>query len=171
MPTKKPVTVIHPKLSLSIQYATPAPELPRWRLRRWVQHGLDGGLSHAAATGTRLTGMQAVSLTLRLVDASEGQELNLQFRERDYATNILTFEYGLDPSGVLHADLVLCVPVLRAQAQEQGKPLLDHAAHLTLHGVLHALGYDHLQADEATEMETLETSLLAGLGIGDPYLA
>lgn len=157
-----------PKLSLSVQYATPAPQLPRWRLRRWVQHALKGAHQH---TADKLADIQMVSLTLRLVDSTEGQELNLNFRQRDYATNILTFAYGADPSGTLHADLVLCVPVLEREASEQNKPLLKHAAHLTLHGVLHAMGYDHIDSSDAQEMEALETTLLAQLGIADPYLA
>ncbi|MBP6020602.1 MAG: rRNA maturation RNase YbeY [Burkholderiaceae bacterium] len=157
-----------PELSLSVQYATPAPELPRWRLRRWVQHALKGAHQHAAG---KLADIQMVSLTLRLVDSAEGQELNREFRQRDYATNILTFAYGADPSGTLHADLVLCVPVLEREASQQNKPLRNHAAHLTLHGVLHAVGYDHTDSDDAQEMEALETALLAELGIPDPYLA
>ncbi|NYT66340.1 rRNA maturation RNase YbeY [Alcaligenaceae bacterium] len=157
-----------PELSLSVQYATPAPELPRWRLRRWVLHALKGAHPHAA---NKLADINMVSLTLRLVDTTEGQELNRDFRQRDYATNILTFAYGTDPSGTLHADLVICVPVLEQEASTQRKPLRNHAAHLTMHGVLHALGYDHIDSDEAQEMEALETLLLAQLGIPDPYLA
>lgn len=157
-----------PELSLSVQYATPAPQLPRWRLRRWVQHALKGAHQHAAG---KLADIHTLSLTLRLVDSAEGQELNREFRQRDYATNILTFAYGADPSGTLHADLVLCVPVLEREANEQHKPLRNHAAHLTLHGVLHAVGYDHIAHDDAQEMEALETALLAQLGIPDPYLA
>ncbi len=161
-----------PDLSLAVQYAAPAPELPRWRLRRWVQQAIKGAFASVAdASSDRFADIQAISITLRLVDTDEGQALNREFRQRDYATNILTFEYGTDPDGNLHADLVLCVPVLQREALEQNKPLQNHAAHLTMHGVLHALGYDHITPDETTEMESLETSLLARLSISDPYLA
>src|SRR5690606_1200472 len=106
---------------------------------------------------------------LRLVDEEEGRELNRQFRERDYATNVLTFEYGMDPEGGMAGDIVLCVPVLKREAQEQGKTLLRHAAHLTVHGVLHALGHDHIDPDEARDMEATEVRVLATLGVPDPY--
>ncbi len=151
-----------PALSLAIQYATPVPELPRYRLRRWAQRGV-------AAAATALPDLAGASLTLRLVDEDEGRSLNAGYRERDYATNVLTFEYGPDPDGVYHGDIVLCVPVLVREAQEQGKTLGQHAAHLTIHGVLHALGFDHIDPDEATAMEALETRTLAAMGLPDPY--
>lgn len=152
------------ELSFSVQYGMPAPELPRWRLRRWVQQAVNGvARAHQAPDFT------AVALTLRLVDSQEGQELNREYRNRDYATNVLTFEYGVDPFGTTGGDIVLCVPVLHREAQEQQKTLLDHAAHLTVHGVLHALGYDHIEADEAQEMEALEVEILKKMGISDPY--
>jgi probable rRNA maturation factor len=155
-----------PDLSLVVQYATPAGELPRWRLRRWVLHALRG---IARAGGPEAEALRTVVLTLRLVDADEGRRLNHEFRGRDYATNVLTFEYGTDPEGTASGDVVLCVPVLHREAAEQGKPLLDHAAHLTVHGVLHALGYDHIEADEALAMEALEVEILGKMGISDPY--
>ncbi len=150
------------ELSLAVQYAEPAPELPRWRLRRWVQRSLD-------VAGGALPGLRAAAITLRLVGQEEGRELNRQYRERDYATNVLTFEYGLDPEGTVAGDIVLCLPVLEREAREQGKTLLHHAAHLTIHGVLHALGHDHLDAAEARDMEALETRILGTFGIADPY--
>lgn len=146
-------------LSLSVQYSTDErARLPRWRIRRWVQRALDA-----------VEGPVAVSLTLRLVDAEEGQQLNRDFRERDYATNVLTFEYGADPEGTVHGDIVVCVPVLVREAAEQGKPFLHHAAHLVVHATLHSLGYDHLEADEQAEMEALEIAILAEMAIPDPY--
>jgi probable rRNA maturation factor len=157
-----------PDLSLVVQYATPAGELPRWRLRRWVLHALRG---IGRAGGPDGKALRNVILTLRLVDADEGRRLNHEFRGRDYATNVLTFEYGTDPGGTASGDVVLCVPVLHREAAEQGKPLLDHAAHLTVHGVLHALGYDHIDADEALAMEALEIEILGKMGISDPYQA
>lgn len=161
------------ELSFSVQYGTPAPELPRWRLRRWAQQAVNGvARARQLAEGRQAPaapGFSAVALTLRLVDAQEGQELNRQYRERDYATNVLTFEYGVDPFGTAGGDIVLCVPVLHREAAEQKKTLLDHAAHLTVHGVLHALGYDHIEPDEAQEMEALETEILGRMGIANPY--
>jgi len=148
-----------PALSLAVQYAVTANELPRWRLRRWAQRTLSSLPDAPSRT----------ELTLRLVDQHEGRQLNHDFRERDYATNVLTFEYGHDPDGTLRGDIVLCVPVLEREAREQGKPLLHHAAHLTVHGVLHAVGHDHLEPAQAEAMEALETSILASMGIPDPY--
>ena len=154
-----------PALSLSVQYAAEAPLLPRWRLRRWVERGLAGACAEMPEPPAR------VQLSIRLVGQAEGRRLNRDFRGRDYATNVLTFEYGTDPAGTLHGDLVLCLPVLKREAREQRKPLLEHAAHLTVHGTLHALGYDHIQARDASRMETLETRILAGMGLADPYVA
>lgn len=151
-----------PKFSLSVQYACPAPELPRWRLRRWVAKALDFALAD--------TPEQIVNITIRIVDQEEGHEINLAWRERDYATNVLTFEYGYDPDGVLSTDIVLCMAVLQQEAENQHKPLLNHAAHLVTHGILHGLGYDHIKEDEAQEMEALETKILAAQNIPDPYL-
>lgn len=158
-----------PGLALSVQYAADAPELPRWRLRRWARRAVEQTLAEEAAL-LDTPRFQRAELTLRLVGAEEGRALNLSYRERDYATNVLTFEYGIDPWGTVSGDIVLCVPVLHREAAEQGKPLLAHAAHLTVHGVLHALGYDHLDEDEAQDMEALETRILASLRIPDPYL-
>jgi probable rRNA maturation factor len=152
-----------PELSLSVQYAASAPQLPRWRLRRWIGRALEG----ASADG--LVDFSAAQISMRLVGQAEGRRLNLEFRGRDYATNVLTFEYGVGPDNVARGDIVVCVPVLAREAREQGKSLLDHAAHLTLHGTLHALGYDHIKARDARRMETLETRLLAAMGIADPY--
>ncbi|AEC20616.1 hypothetical protein PT7_2076 [Pusillimonas sp. T7-7] len=157
-----------PELALTVQYAIPAAELPRWRLRRWVQHALSGVLKAEAEAGAPGR-FRAAALALRLVDADEGRRLNREFRHKDYATNVLTFEYGIDPEGVASGDIVLCLPVLYREAAEQKKSILDHAAHLTVHGVLHALGYDHIEPEEATDMEELETAILAKMGFADPY--
>lgn len=160
-----------PKVSLAVQYATPAPELPRWRLRRWVQRAVAEVSSVLREAADGQPPFSSVILTLRLVDAEEGQHLNREFRAKDYATNVLTFEYGVDPEGVASGDLVLCMPVLHREAAEQGKTVLDHAAHLTIHGVLHALGYDHVDPDEAEAMEALEIRILESMGIANPYRA
>jgi probable rRNA maturation factor len=114
---------------------------------------------------------RASELSIRLVDATEGRELNRHYRERDYATNVLSFPADLPP-GVrlpLLGDLIICAPVIAREAVEQGKPLRHHYAHMTVHGVLHLLGHDHLIDAEAERMEALERRALAGLGIPDPY--
>ena len=154
-----------PELSLSVQYCTPAAALPRWRLRNWLSRAL-----RYLSVRYELD-MARVEINLRIVDADEGRLLNRQFRQKDYATNVLTFEYGTDPTGTLRSDIVLCHPVLVSEAKTQGKALEHHAAHLVLHGLLHALGYDHLDDEQAAEMETLEIELLARMRIPNPYLA
>lgn len=153
-----------PSFSLGVQYAVSSPAMPRWRIRRWVQRALE----HIIADG-KIGNSKHICLTLRIVDANEARMLNAAWRQRDYPTNVLSFEYGQDPQGNISGDIVLCYPVLHQEAVEQGKPLLHHAAHLVIHGVLHALGYDHILDDEALHMESLETAILAGMGIPDPY--
>jgi probable rRNA maturation factor len=130
--------------------------------RRWVEAALKGARRR-----------KATEVAIRIVDADEGQALNLQYRGRDYATNVLSFPADLPP-GVnlpLIGDLVICAPVVVREAAEQGKKPTDHWAHMTVHGTLHLLGYDHMEDAEAEAMEALETRILAGLGIADPYLA
>ncbi|WJJ92927.1 rRNA maturation RNase YbeY [Neopusillimonas aromaticivorans] len=158
-----PVTT--PEFGLSVQYGTAAPELPRWRLRSWLK----GAVSYVSKQFE--LDIQRIEISLRIVDADEGQALNRQFRQKDYATNVLTFEYGTDPLGTLRADIVLCYPVLVSEALAQHKTLQHHAAHLALHGLLHSLGYDHLDDDQASEMEALEIELLDRLHIANPYIA
>jgi len=160
-------------LSLSVQYQTPCPELPRWRIRRWIESALKGlhayeGTRHNARR--EFPAPAALDLTVRLADADEAQYLNREFRGRDYPTNVLTFEYGADPDGMWHADIVLCVPVIEREAAEQGKPFLQHAAHLCVHGTLHALGYDHVDDQDAAIMEAIEVAVLARMKIPNPYL-
>ncbi|VVE04590.1 rRNA maturation RNase YbeY [Pandoraea aquatica] len=127
--------------------------LTRTAVRRWVQAAL----------------LADAELTLRFVDADEGQTLNRGYRGKDYATNVLTFAYAQDESDPVTGDIVLCCPVVEREANEQGIALEAHYAHLIVHGVLHAQGYDHEEDDEAQEMEGLETEILAGLGYADPY--
>ncbi len=155
---------ILPELTLSVQYGVAEARLPRWRLRRWVQRAVQ------AAHADGLVQFDRVQLGIRVVAASEGRALNTSYRQKDYATNVLTFEYGVQPDGTASGDIVLCLPVLIREAREQHKKMLDHAAHLTMHGTLHALGYDHIKAREAKHMESLETGMLAELGITDPYI-
>lgn len=143
------------KLSLSIQFADKqlAADLPRALLRRWVQASLLG----------------PAELTLRFVDETEGRTLNRDYRGKDYATNVLTFAYGESDEDIVQADIVLCADVLMREAAERQIPVTQHAAHLVVHGVLHAQGYDHEAEDEAEEMEQFETDILAQLGLPDPY--
>lgn len=114
----------------------------------------------------------ASELTIRLVDAEEGQQLNATWRNKDYPTNVLSFPADI-PDGLLDipllGDLVICVPVVEREAAEQGKALTAHWAHLVIHGCLHLLGYDHIDDAEAEEMEELERQLLAEIGYPDPY--
>ena len=143
------------KLTLSVQFADDrlAADLPRTLLRRWVQAALLG----------------PAELTLRFVDESEGRSLNRDYRNKDYATNVLTFAYGETEANIVQADIVLCVDVLMREAAERRIPLTQHAAHLVVHGVLHAQGYDHEVEDDAEEMEKFETEILAAVGMPDPY--
>lgn len=110
-------------------------------------------------------------MTIRIVDEAESQELNRTYRGKDKPTNVLSFPFEC-PDEVelpLLGDLVICRQVVAREAQEQGKPLLAHWAHMVVHGSLHLLGYDHIEDDEAEEMESLETEIMLGLGFEDPY--
>jgi len=145
-----------PKLTLSVQYADERLKdiLTRPLLRKTIQAAL----------------FFPAELTLRIVDAEEGQELNRDYRGKDYATNVLTFAYTEDSDAeVTQADIILCTDVLEKEAKEQKKTVLEHAQHLVVHGVLHAQGYDHETDEEAEEMEALEIEILAGLGLANPY--
>lgn len=106
-------------------------------------------------------------LAVRIVDAEEGRALNRDFRAKDYATNVLTFDYSAQP--VVMADLVLCAPIVEQEARQQGRSLQAHYAHLLVHGALHAQGWDHEDDSEAADMQALETFILATLGVDDPY--
>mgnify|MGYP006268584921 CR=1 FL=1 len=107
-------------------------------------------------------------ITVRIVNAEEGRDLNLTYRNKDYATNVLTFDYANNP--IVMADLVLCASVVTREAQEQKKSLQAHYAHLLIHGTLHAQGYDHDTSEsDAVEMETLEMLIMAELGLPCPY--
>lgn len=110
---------------------------------------------------------QPAEFTVRIVGEEEGRALNGGFRQKDYATNVLTFDYAHEP--LVMADLVLCAPVVEREAKEQGRSLHDHYAHLLVHGALHAQGWDHEDDGEAADMQALETCILATLGVPDPY--
>ena len=142
-----------PELSLSLQFADPRHKalLPRHKVMRWMRAALE------------LPGEIAV----RIVGAEEGQALNKEFRGKDYATNVLTFDYSHEP--VVGADLVICAEVVEREAGEMGIAIADHYAHMLVHGVLHAQGYDHEEDDEAECMEARESEIMQSLGLADPY--
>lgn len=106
-------------------------------------------------------------INIVFVGPRKGRQLNVQYRGKDYATNVLTFDYEHKPVAV--ADIVLCVPVVEKEALEQGKTFTEHLAHLIVHGVLHAHGYDHARLAQAKKMEALETKIMLALGFADPY--
>lgn len=147
------------KLELDVQYpdtrleSTITPEM----VERWVQAALLG----------------PAELAVRFVDALEAQTLNREYRGKDYATNVLTFAYNegaeIDEDEPTQADIVLCTDVLQREAEEQKKTVEEHAAHLVVHGVLHAQGFDHENDEEAEEMEQLERDIMEALRYPDPY--
>jgi probable rRNA maturation factor len=145
------------ELALSLQFGTlqDAPShraaLPRHKVARWIRHALASD----------------AEITVRIVDAEEGQALNRDYRKKDYATNVLTFDYTQEP--LVTADLVLCAPVVAQEAKEQGKTLQAHYAHLIVHGTLHAQGWDHELDEDAQVMELRETEIMARLGFKNPY--
>ena len=148
-------------LDVAVNYAAPRAGVPAAvSFRKWVAAALKGRIREA-------------DLAVRIVDEREGQALNRHYRGKDYATNVLSFPAEL-PEGVklpLLGDLVICAPVVAREAAEQGKPVAAHYAHLTVHGVLHLLGWDHEHDKDAEAMEQLEREVLAELGLPDPYAA
>ncbi|HLT27609.1 MAG TPA: rRNA maturation RNase YbeY [Zeimonas sp.] len=141
------------RLSLGVQLGDEIDELPvsRTRLRRWVAAALESD----------------ARIVLRFVGTREGRALNSTYRGRNYPTNVLTFTYD-DPDG-LHADLAICLPVVRREAREQRKPFVAHLAHLVVHGVLHAQGHEHDTDAGAARMQARESELLARFGLPDPW--
>ena len=156
MSTKNKVN--SPKLKIDLQYASSAIESTLNKIaspaliKKWVK------------SATPLGGF----ITLRFVNAAEGKKLNLAFRQKDYATNVLTFPYELSKNELV-ADIIFCLPVLQKEAKEQDKLLKAHLAHLVVHGCLHAQGYDHEAAKDAKKMETLEIQTLQKMGFANPY--
>ena len=142
-----------PSLSLSLQFADKRhrEHLPRHKVARWIRAALESD----------------AEIAVRMVDAEEGQALNRDYRHKDYATNVLTFDYATEP--VVMADLIICAPVIEREAQEQHKTLEAHYAHMLVHGALHAQGWDHEDPEEAEAMEAREREILAALGFDDPY--
>ena len=146
------------QLSLSLQFgpfdavAAHRAALPRAKVTRWIRHAL----------------ALDAEITVRIVGEAEGRALNLSYRQKDYATNVLTFDYSQAP--LVTADLVLCAPVVAQEALDNGKTLADHYAHLLVHGTLHAQGWDHETSEQdADDMEAYEIEILAELGIANPY--
>ena len=146
-----------PELTLSLQFSSVTnaakhrAALPRHRVKKWIRHALQPD----------------AEITVRIVDAEEGQTLNREYRKKDYATNVLTFDYTQEP--VVTADLVLCAPVVAKEAKEQKKTLQAHYAHLIVHGTLHAQGWDHDLDEDAQVMELRESEIMARLGFKNPY--
>ena len=142
----------NPKLDLSVQYAVSRRRLPTLaQFRKWA----------------RATLRYDAKVTVRITGAREARALNLAFRKRNYATNVLTFVMREQPS--LEGDLVMCAPVVAREAREGGKRLAAHYAHLTVHGLMHLQGYDHESDPDAAVMERLESGVMADLGYSDPY--
>ena len=145
---------------LDLQLASSASDLPDvTQFQRWLQ----------AAT---LPFQDEAEVTIRIVDEPESQQLNLQYRGKDKATNVLSFPFQCPP-GIelpLLGDLVICAGVVRAEAAEQNKPLAAHWAHMVVHGCLHLLGFDHINDADAEQMEAEEIQILQQLGISNPYL-
>jgi probable rRNA maturation factor len=147
-----------PTLNLTLQFGD-IPYADRHRAalpRAFVNRCIRSALAHDA------------EMTVRIVDAEEGKALNSDYRKKNYATNVLTFDYAKAP--FVMADLVLCAPIVSTEAKAQGKSLQEHYAHLLIHGALHAQGYDHETSEaDAIEMETLEMFIMADLGLPCPY--
>ena len=146
------------KLALSLQFGDikeakrHRAALPRHWVTKWIRHALEAD----------------AEITVRIVGSDEGQALNRDYRKRDYATNVLTFDYTQAP--LVTADLVLCAPVIAREAREQRKTLQAHYAHMIVHATLHAQGWDHETSDaDAAAMEAREVEILAGLGFKNPY--
>ena len=152
----RPARLVRPALGLSLQFAgadaaADRSLLPRHKVARWIRAALE----------------QPGEITVRIVGTDEAQALNRDYRAKDYATNVLTFDYSRAP--VVVADLVLCAPVLRREASQAGVTLAAHYAHLLVHGTLHAQGFDHEVHSDAVVMEARETELMLALGFADPY--
>jgi probable rRNA maturation factor len=142
-----------PILNLAVQYASNLTGLPsKTKFRQWAKAAI----------------RVDTEVTIRIVDEAEGRELNNTYRCKDYATNVLTFPLTENP--YLMGDIVICAPVVAAEALAQNKPLEAHYAHLTVHGILHLHGYDHEIEAQAELMESLETAIVTKLGYANPYL-
>ena len=154
------------KPTISIQCVSRLPHIPSERqFKKWIAAALN-----SVSSAPMKPVVQSVELTLRIVNAAEGRNLNSAFRGKDYATNVLTFVYHEKKSPMLIGDVVLCAPIVASEAREQGKALAAHYAHMTVHGVLHLAGFDHETNREAATMEAREAKVLAALGFQNPYI-
>jgi len=156
-------------LELDLDVATTFSGLPSEAdFRCWAEACLNPAEYNSTLENPQLT---EPSLSIRIVDEAESRDLNGQYRDKDYPTNVLSFPCDLpdDVDIELLGDLVICAQVVAREAAEQNKPAAAHWAHMTVHGCLHLLGYDHLDDDEAEQMEQLETHILAALGYPAPY--
>ena len=152
-PRARPRRRLKPRLTLHLQVASRAAPVPALaKVRRWARAALKG----------------SAEITVRIVGAAEARILNRRYRDRDYATNVLSFPYALR-RGMVQGDIVLCAPVIAREALDRGKTAEAHLAHLTIHALLHLQGYDHLRQRDTARMEALEKKLLANLGYPDPY--
>ena len=150
-----------PIVTLSLQFArfpnvaNHHEALPRHKVARCIKHALQADV-------------QSLDITVRIVDEAEGRALNAGYRHKDHATNVLTFDYS--PAPFVSCDIILCAPVLEKEARDSHLTLAEHYAHLLVHGVLHAQGFEHETCEtDAQEMEALEVQILAKLGIANPY--
>ncbi len=153
-------------LDVDLQWAIEPQEIPTLQqCEQWISSCLGSALYD-----------RYTELTIRIVDEEESRTLNRQYRDKDKSTNVLSFEFE-QPPGLVDlgeelpylGDLVICDAVVRREAKEQGKSLKAHWAHMVVHGCLHLLGYDHIEDDDAEEMESLESEIMQNLGYGDPY--
>lgn len=149
------------KLTLAVQNVSGAASVPGLaQFKKWTAATMQSDIANA-------------EITFRIVDEEEGLALNRDYRGKDYATNVLTFEFDEDmpdiPGLPLMGDIALCAPVVEREAAEQGIALEAHYCHLVIHGVLHLQGFDHLEDSEAEAMEALETQIVMSLGYDDPY--
>lgn len=153
-------------LQVDVQWAVDEQAIPSVeQAHKWVRAALQGELAY-----------QPVEMTIRIASPQESQELNRDYREKDYPTNVLSFEFE-QPPGLVDlgeelpylGDLVICAQVVEQEAQEQNKPLAAHWAHMIVHGTLHLQGFDHIEDDEAEAMESLEIKIMEKLGFENPY--
>jgi len=150
-------------ISLDLQKISDHPDVPSFpQFEQWLGAALDGHRENA-------------EISIRIVDEEESQSLNHQYRGKDKPTNVLSFPFeipeGIPPSEMNHllGDLVVCAPVVKREAEQQGKLIHHHWAHMVIHGVLHLLGFDHINDTEAEQMEQMERDMLSKLEISDPY--
>lgn len=150
-------------IKLNFQYEDKNICITEKLLRTWVKKSINISFLHCPYICNK------ISLNIRIVDEREIRELNRTFRKKDNGTNVITFEYGIE-NGCLSGDIIICFSIVKIEAIQQKKTFQDHAAHITIHGVLHALGFDHLNSEDAVKMESMEIEILNKFNIKNPYL-